>query len=221
MVEAKDLILIGAVGAAGILGFKAIKGGLSGIIPSINITPDTPLVDYEKSAEYLQLLKDDTAQLADVLKSLKSAAQTSGSGGTLPSSGSGGTLPSSGSGGDDNGGSEDVPEYSTKDLAGLADAATFAIERAGGYGSLRKAASYTAEGTDKTEQSLGKIGLESGEYLLTKKLGEAVGLSPSLTGTLGAVASVYNPTNLMVQSPSSITSESNIFVGIADWLGLR
>ena len=212
MVEAKDLILIGAVGAAGILGFKAIKGGLSGIIPSINITPDTPLVDYEKSAEYLQLLKDDTAQLADVLKSLKSAAQTSGSGGTLPSSGSGG---------DDNGGSEDVPEYSTKDLAGLADAATFAIERAGGYGSLRKAASYTAEGTDKTEQSLGKIGLESGEYLLTKKLGEAVGLSPSLTGTLGAVASVYNPTNLMVQSPSSITSESNIFVGIADWLGLR
>jgi len=206
MVELKDVLLIGAVGAAGILGYKAIKGGLTSVIPSVTLPENKPAVDYELSDTLKQLIESNSSQYAQLLQAIKdnpgggsTTVINYGGGSTLPSGG-GSTLPSGG----DGSGSEDGKTWTPKELTEITDAATFALEESGAYGFVRQSEAAAAKQFDTNNTARlnalgglgGVIGLGDAGAKLATDLTAAVGLSPAASGTVGIIPSLVSGISL-------------------------
>lgn len=198
MVELKDVLLIGAVGAAGILGYKAIKGGLTSVIPSVTLPENKTAVDYELSDTLKQLIESNSSQYAQLLQAIKD--NPGGGSTTVINYGGGSTLPSGG----DGSGSEDGKTWTPKELTEITDAATFALEESGAYGFVRQSEAAAAKQFDTNNTARlnalgglgGVIGLGDPGAKLATDLTAAVGLSPAASGTVGIIPSLVSGISL-------------------------
>lgn len=184
----KDLALIGAVGAAGYLGFKMLSGKLGNIDLPINLGQADTQHDYDAVNKMAEILQQNNASqnalIASVLQQIANNPKTV----TY-------ITPSSGDPGD---GSNPTPApIPTKELTGYADTATMALEKIGAYGPIREAEAKVAQSYDTNNTAalnavggLGTItGMGDAEYGIVEDLASGAGLTPGAAGSVATLTS--------------------------------
>lgn len=185
----KDLALIGAVGAAGYLGFKMLSGKLGNIDLPINLGQADTQHDYDAVNKMAEILQQNNASqnalIASVLQQIANNPKTV----TY-------ITPSSGDPGD---GSNPTPApIPTKELTGYADTATMALEKIGAYGPIREAEAKVAQSYDTNNTAalnavggLGAVvGFGDAEYGIVEDLASGAGLTPGASGTVATIAAL-------------------------------
>lgn len=181
----KDLALIGAVGAAGYLGFKMLSGKLGNINLPINLGQADTQHDYEAVDKFADILAQNNAQqnalIASVLQQIGKNPTTV-------------IYPAA-----DNGdGSDPTPApVPTKELTSYADTATMALEKIGAYGAVREAEAKVAQSYDTNNTAalnavggLGAVvGMGDAEYGIVEDLASGAGLAPGAAGTVATLTS--------------------------------
>lgn len=185
----KDLALIGAVGAAGYLGFKLLTDKLPSIsLPGVSLQQDTQQ-DYAAVDKFADLLAQNNAQqnalISSVLQQIANKPNTV-------------TVITSDPG--DGGNPTPVPTpVSTSDLTGYADTATMALEKIGAYGSIRQAEAEVAETYDKNNTAAvnalgglgGIVGFGNAETSAIASGLSSLGATPGAAGAGAAAASTF------------------------------
>lgn len=186
----KDLALIGAVGAAGFLGYKLLGSKLGNVDLPINLGQADTQHDYDAVNKMAEIMQQNNAQqnalIAQVLQQIASNPKTV-------------TYITPGSSDDPGDGSNPTPApIPTKELTGYADTATMALEKIGAYGPVREAEAKVAQSYDTNNTSalnaaggLGAItGLGDAEYGTIEKIASGAGLTPGAAGTVATLASM-------------------------------
>lgn len=181
------MALIGAVGAAGYLGYKLLSGKLGNIDLPINLGQADTQHDYDAVNKMAEILQQNNAQqnalIASVLEQIGKNPTTV----IYP-------YPAA-----DNGdGSDPTPApVPTKELTSYADTATMALEKIGAYGPIREAEAKVAQSYDTNNTAalnavggLGAVvGMGDGEYGIVEDIASGAGLAPGAAGTVATLAS--------------------------------
>ena len=186
----KDLALIGAVGAAGFLGYKLLSGKLGNIDLPINLGQADTQHDYDAVNKMAEILQQNNAQqnalIAQVLQQIANNPKTVV------------TYITPGSSDDPGDGSNPTPApIPTKELTGYADTATMALEKIGAYGPIREAEAKVAQSYDTNNTAalnaaggLGTLtGMGDAEYGIVEDIASGAGLAPGAAGTVATLAS--------------------------------